>query len=95
MIIRSSDAGKTWSRPATLIDTPDDDRHPAFLQVPDGPLLCSLFTYSGAERAEMLKNHELAQPYGDPSLVRPRHHVGQRYHPPADTIRGRRVPTAR
>ena len=27
MIIRSTDQGKTWSKPVTLIDTPDDDRH--------------------------------------------------------------------
>ena len=47
MIIRSTDEGKTWSKPATLIDTPDDDRHPAWVELPDGTLLCSLFTYSG------------------------------------------------
>jgi photosystem II stability/assembly factor-like uncharacterized protein len=47
MVTRSSDQGKTWSRPETLIDTAADDRHPAFLQLPDGTLLCSFFTYAG------------------------------------------------
>ena len=60
MIIRSTDEGKTWSKPATMLDTPDDDRHPAFVQLPDGALLCSLFTYSGAERDDVRKNPALA-----------------------------------
>ncbi len=60
MIIRSSDEGKTWSKPVTLIDTPDDDRHPAWAALPDGTLLCSLFTYPGAEFAEFVKHPELA-----------------------------------
>ena len=47
MIMRSTDAGKTWSKPVTLIDTPADDRHPAFVELRDGTLLCSIFTYSG------------------------------------------------
>ncbi|MFA7003154.1 MAG: sialidase family protein, partial [Verrucomicrobiia bacterium] len=64
MIMRSTDEGKTWSKPVTMLDTPDDDRHPAFLELPDGTLLCSVFTYPGAaERADALKN---------PALV---HHV--------------------
>jgi photosystem II stability/assembly factor-like uncharacterized protein len=47
MLIRSLDQGKTWSKPETLIDTPADDRHPAFLELDDGTILCSFFTYSG------------------------------------------------
>ncbi len=49
MLIRSDDGGITWSRPETIIDTPWDDRSPAFLEMPDGTLLCSFFTYSGAD----------------------------------------------
>jgi len=60
MIMRSTDQGKTWSKPVTMLDTPDDDRHPAFVELPDGTLLCSLFTYSGAEQATYLKSPELA-----------------------------------
>jgi hypothetical protein len=53
MIVRSSDEGKTWSKPATLLDTPDDDRHPAFLEMADGTLLCSMFVYPGGEIADL------------------------------------------
>jgi hypothetical protein len=52
MLIRSTDGGRIWSRPETIIDTPWDDRSPAFLELPDGVLLCSFFTYSGASVAE-------------------------------------------
>jgi photosystem II stability/assembly factor-like uncharacterized protein len=47
MITRSTDQGKTWSKPTTLIDTKDDDRHPAFVQLGDGTILCCFFTYPG------------------------------------------------
>ena len=60
MIMRSTDEGKTWSKPVTMLDTPDDDRHPAFLELPDGTLLCSVFTYPGADQADALKNPALA-----------------------------------
>ncbi len=49
MLIRSGDEGVTWSKPRTIIDTPWDDRSPALLQLPDGVILCSFFTYSGAD----------------------------------------------
>jgi photosystem II stability/assembly factor-like uncharacterized protein len=48
MLIRSSDGGQTWSKPRTIIDTPWDDRSPAFLELANGALLCSFFMYSGA-----------------------------------------------
>jgi photosystem II stability/assembly factor-like uncharacterized protein len=47
MITRSTDGGKTWSKPQTIVDTPADDRHPAFLELDDGSILCCYFTYSG------------------------------------------------
>src|SRR5690348_11457400 len=43
--IRSSDEGKSWSRPETIIDTPEDDRDPSVCCLPNGTLLCSFFTY--------------------------------------------------
>jgi BNR repeat protein len=52
MLIRSSDGGRTWSKPQTIIDTPWDDRSPSFLELPDGALLCSFFMYSGASIKE-------------------------------------------
>lgn len=45
MISRSTDEAMTWSKPETLWDTPLDDRHPNFIQLADGTILCSLFTY--------------------------------------------------
>lgn len=60
MIMRSTNAGKVWSKPVTLLDTPDDDRHPAFIELPDGTLLCSLFTYPGADPADHMKDPRLA-----------------------------------
>lgn len=55
MLMRSSDEGKTWSKPVTMLDTPDDDRHPAWVELRDGTLLCSVFTYPGGERAEFAR----------------------------------------
>jgi hypothetical protein len=67
MLIRSNDEGKTWSKPETMLDTAVDDRHPAFIELPDGTLLCSVFTYpgvEGVELAEKLKNPDLAYRVG-------------------------------
>ena len=47
MVIRSADEGRTWGKPQTMIDTPWDDRSPACVELPDGVILCSLFTYPG------------------------------------------------
>jgi hypothetical protein len=58
MIMRSTDQGKTWAKPVTLLDTPADDRHPAWVELPDGTLLCSLFIYPGVELAEFVKRPE-------------------------------------
>jgi len=47
MLIRSTDESVTWSKPETIVDTPYDDRHPGFCELPDGTILCSFFTYTG------------------------------------------------
>lgn len=61
MIIRSTDEGRTWSKPTTLIDTPADDRHPAFVELSDDTVLCSFFSYSGEpEAADLAKDPSLA-----------------------------------
>ena len=61
MWIRSTDEGRTWSKPETLIDTPDDDRHPAFVELGDGTLLCSFFTYPGEpEGGDLARDPSLA-----------------------------------
>lgn len=43
--VRSTDEGRTWSEPWTVVDTPDDDRDPSVACLPDGTLLCNFFTY--------------------------------------------------
>ena len=58
MLIRSTDEGKTWTRPETIIDTPWDDRSPAIAELPDGTLVCSFFTYPGD--GDPVKEPELA-----------------------------------
>jgi hypothetical protein len=61
LLIRSSDEGETWSKPTLLIDTPADDRHPAFVELRDGTILCSFFTYVGEpEGGDLRKAPELA-----------------------------------
>lgn len=60
MIMRSTDQGKTWSKPVTLIDTPADDRHPAFVELRDGTLLCSFFSYMGEPEGGEWKDPALA-----------------------------------
>jgi len=58
LLIRSTDEGRTWSRPELIIDTPADDRHPSFCELPDGTLLCTFFTYPG--QGDYSKYPELA-----------------------------------
>lgn len=42
-MVRSTDDGKTWSKPVTIIDTPMDDRDPSIVETRDGRILVSLF----------------------------------------------------
>ncbi|MDQ3621777.1 MAG: glycoside hydrolase, partial [Verrucomicrobiota bacterium] len=42
-IVFSSDEGKTWSKPALIVDTPLDDRDPAFGQAKDGTLVIGYY----------------------------------------------------
>ena len=55
-IIRSTDGGKTWSRPSLLLDTPWDDRAPNFCQLQNGTILCSLFTYPGPSGTNLTRD---------------------------------------
>jgi Neuraminidase (sialidase) len=41
----SSDEGQTWTKAETIIDTPFDDRDPSVVQLPDGRILLTFFTY--------------------------------------------------
>ena len=46
----SADRGKTWTKPQTLIDGPEDDRNPAFGQLRDGTLLLAYCVLSGYDQ---------------------------------------------
>jgi len=39
VMVRSSDQGRTWSKPLVIIDTPQDDRDPSIACLKDGTLL--------------------------------------------------------
>ncbi len=42
-VVFSSDEGKTWSKPSLVVDTPLDDRDPAFGQAKDGTLVIGYY----------------------------------------------------
>ncbi len=44
-VMHSDNGGRTWFRPRVLVDTEADDRHPSILELEDGTLLCTFFTY--------------------------------------------------
>jgi len=44
-LMQSDDEGLTWSQPSALVDTDADDRSPTILELDDGTLLCTFFTY--------------------------------------------------
>ena len=44
MAVRSSDGGQSWSRPAVIIDTDQDDRDPSVTCLKDGTILLNWFT---------------------------------------------------
>ena|SRR5687767_14406390 len=41
-LVRSTDSGRSWSKPETLVDTPMDDLNPSMGQLSDGTLLVEL-----------------------------------------------------
>lgn len=46
-MVRSSDEGKTWSKPEVVIDTPMDDRDPSIMQTKSGRILVNFFVLDG------------------------------------------------
>src|SRR6185295_4244125 len=44
-MVRSSDEGKTWSKPEVLFDDADDNRDPHVAQLDDGSLVCTFFSW--------------------------------------------------
>jgi Neuraminidase (sialidase) len=54
MAVRSSDNGKSWSKPVVVIDTDQDDRDPSVSCLKDGTLLLNWFTLQQEQVAVML-----------------------------------------
>src|SRR5260370_4342310 len=50
-MIRSSDEGRSWSWPETVVDTPIDDRDSGICETPAGSLLVTTFTSLAYEDA--------------------------------------------
>jgi Neuraminidase (sialidase) len=46
-LVSSSDQGRTWSKPWTVADGPEDDRNPALGQLADGTILLAFAALSG------------------------------------------------
>jgi hypothetical protein len=42
-VVFSADEGKTWTKPVVVVDSPADDRNPAFGQAKDGTLIVAYF----------------------------------------------------
>ena len=55
-IIRSTDGGKTWSRPKVLHRHPLGRPAPNFCQLKDGTILCSFFTYPGPSATDLARD---------------------------------------
>ncbi len=51
-MVRSADDGKTWSRPAVVVDTPLDDRDPSIVELPNGDLLCNYFSLRPGDKQD-------------------------------------------
>jgi hypothetical protein len=56
-MVFSADEGKTWSTPSLVVDTPIDDRNPAFGQAKDGTLVVSFFRTSRYDAAGKYNDH--------------------------------------
>ena len=70
-VMHSDDEGLTWSKPETLIDTPDDDRHPAILELDDGTLLCTFYAsrFPSIAQAKYMRSHDGAKTWTEPMDV--------------------------
>jgi sialidase-1 len=50
-LVRSTDGGKTWSKPWTAVDESQDDRNPAFGQLKDGTIVLAYAIASGYDES--------------------------------------------
>ena len=69
----SSDEGKTWTAAETIIDTPLDDRDSSVVQLADGRILCTFFTYQGTGSKEEYGEWTIHTPTGPKTYLAPKH----------------------
>lgn len=76
MAMRSTDNGKTWSKPEVAVDTPIDDRDPHVAQLADGTVMISFFTRleTGQTNTYVVRSHDNAKTWDNmPTLVCKKH----------------------
>ncbi len=56
-MVRSTDGGETWGAPQTIANGLIDDRDAGIVQMPDGEIIVTYFTYDGWTGENYLKKH--------------------------------------
>lgn len=71
--IVSKDEGKTWSPPRIILNTPEDERDPSVMSLPDGTLLCNYFTYGKDQDIEvrLIRSRDGGQTWSSPEIILP------------------------
>ncbi len=67
-VMHSDDEGITWTTPTTLVDTEDDDRHPAILELDNGTQIATFFTYRFPREAyaKYILSHDGGETWTEP-----------------------------
>jgi hypothetical protein len=72
MYATSSDEGVTWSSAGLLYDTPLDDRDPSLMQLPDGRLFSTYFTYAnGGIGTYLVQSTDTGKTWSTPQRIAP------------------------
>ena len=74
VLCRSTDDGRTWSKPTIVVDTPLDDRDPSIVELPNGDLLVAFMNYDskrkeGSHKTFTVRSADGGESWGEPKLV--------------------------